>query len=289
MDIDELKAFLAVSDAGSFSDAAERLFVTQPAVSKRISSLEHTLGVKLFDRIGRSIDLSPAGQALLPRARNIINEIEDARRNLTNLSGEVRGILRLATSHHAGLHRLPPALKRFHESFPSVRLDLRFMDSEQGCNLVMQGKIELAAVTLPPNPPAQLALLPVWDDPLEVVVSPSHELAQRDWLTPNDLLAFPAILPGQGTYTRELILHAFGSRRDTIVVGLSSNYLEVIRMLTAIGLGWSVLPRTLIDANLKVIHIQDMRIERRLGIVSHRARTLSTAAQRMIEVVETTQ
>lgn len=289
MNVIDLRAFLAVAETASFSGAAERLFVTQPAVSKRIAALEGELGMRLFDRIGRHVSLSPAGQALLPRAHRIINEVEDAKRSLGNLTGEVAGTLRIATSHHVGLHRLPPALKRFSQQYPQARLDLRFLDSEQGCSLVAQGQVELAVVTLPPKAHPQLTTFPVWHDVLDVVVASAHPLAKRGRWAPTDLLAHPAILPGAGTYTRDLILQAFGTHRDALSVGLSTNYLEVIKMLAAIGLGWTVLPRTLIDADLKVIQIEGVRIERTLGIVSHRERTLSTAAQRMIETIKATE
>lgn len=81
--------------------------MTQPAISKRIAGLEQQLDVRLFDRLGREVTLTEAGRALLPRAYQILNVLDDTRRALTNLTGEVSGRLTLATSHHIGLHRLP--------------------------------------------------------------------------------------------------------------------------------------------------------------------------------------
>ena len=111
MDLANLNAFIAIAEAGSFSEAAERLHLTQPAVSKRIAGLEQQLDTRLFDRLGREVSLTEAGRALLPRAYQILYVLDDTRRALTNLNGEVSGRLTLATSHHIGLHRLP-ALKR---------------------------------------------------------------------------------------------------------------------------------------------------------------------------------
>ena len=125
MDIAALKAFIAVAENSSFSLAAEQLFLTQPAISKRVSALENELEVRLFDRIGRGVSLTEAGQALLPRARGILLDLEDSVRALSNLSGEVHGTLRFGTSHHIGLHRLPPVLKKFVHVYPEVRLDIR--------------------------------------------------------------------------------------------------------------------------------------------------------------------
>ena len=108
MDLASLDTFIAIAETGSFSAAGERLHLTQPAVSKRIAALEQQLDARLFDRIGREISLTEAGRALLPRAYQILNVLDDTRRALTNLNGEVSGRLTLATSHHIGLHRLPP-------------------------------------------------------------------------------------------------------------------------------------------------------------------------------------
>lgn len=96
MDLTSLNTFLAIAESGSFSEAGERLHLTQPAVSKRIAALESQLGVRLFDRVGREVSLTEAGRALLPRAYQILNVLDDTRRALTNLSGEVSGRLVLA-------------------------------------------------------------------------------------------------------------------------------------------------------------------------------------------------
>ena len=285
MDISALQAFLAVAESGSFSRAAERIYLTQPAISKRIAALEKEIDARLFDRIGRGIHLTPAGEALLTRARNVLKELDDVKRGITNLSGSISGELLLATSHHIGLHRLPGLLKRFHETYTQVRLNLQFMDSEKACQGVARGDLELAVVTLPPKAAAPLKAEKIWDDPLDIVVSPGHPLARELHVTMSRLLDYPAILPGPGTYTREIILNAFGRLRDRIQVGMATNYLEVLKMLAAIGLGWSALPRTMIDEGLNVVQIEKVGIRRELGIVTHEKRTLSNAGQAMIRII----
>ncbi|MEJ2654913.1 MAG: LysR family transcriptional regulator, partial [Acidihalobacter sp.] len=156
MDISTLQAFTAIADHGSFSEAATRLHLTQPAVSKRIRQLESELGERLFDRVARSVQLTEAGRALLPSARRILLELNESRRLLANLSGRVAGTLSIGTSHHIGLHRLPDLLRRYTHRYPDVDLDLRFLDSEEGCNLVEHGELELALVTLPQRTPPAL-------------------------------------------------------------------------------------------------------------------------------------
>ena len=286
MDFAALQAFLAVAETGSFSRAAERIYLTQPAISKRISALEQNVGAQLFDRIGRRVQLTEAGRALLERSRTILNELEDAKRSLANLSGQIRGALSLATSHHIGLHRIPETLKQFHARYPEVQLDLHFMDSEQACQAVERGELELAIVTLPPAPIARLRCERVWDDPLDVVVAANHPLASNGTVQLRALLEHPAIMPGPGTYTREIILKALGTVRSKIRVDMTTNYLEVLKMLASIGLGWTALPRTMIDDDLKVVQIKNMKtIQRNLGIVTHAKRTLSNAGDAVVRMV----
>ena len=221
MDIPVLQAFLAVAETGSFSKGAERIFITQPAVSKRIAALESELGTPLFDRIGREIQLTDAGRALQGRAHRIILEVSDTKRAILNLSGEISGRLRMAASHHIGLHRLPLPLQEFHRNNPDVSLEMRFMDSEGACAAVEHGDIELAVVTLPESSSGKLESIPIWDDPLEIVVGANHPLAEQKDASPIVLLNYPAILPGPGTYTREIILAALSSIRDGVDIAMS--------------------------------------------------------------------
>ncbi len=282
MDIAALKAFTAVADAGSFSAAAEQLFLTQPAISKRIAALESELDAKLFDRIGRTITLTEAGRALLPRAQHILVELEDSVRAISNLTGEVHGTLRFATSHHIGLHRLPPALKRFTQEYPQVRLDIRFMDSEEACAAVEHGELELGIVTLPPAPSANLTTEVVWQDPLGIMVSSHHPLAASSDVQLSELARHPAILPAANTYTRQIAERAFGALGLKLDVALSTNYLETIKMLTSVGIGWSLLPITMLDARTRKLPVRELSLQRSLGIVYHRERTLSNAARALI-------
>lgn len=285
MDIAALKAFIAVADSGSFSLAAEQLFLTQPAISKRVSALENELETRLFDRIGRGVSLTEAGQALLPRARNILLELEDSVRALSNLSGEVHGTLRFGTSHHIGLHRLPPVLKEFVHAYPDVRLDIRFMDSEEACLAVEHGELELAIVTLPPSPASVLQLKKIWDDPLAVVVANDHPLANKRRVSLKDLARHPVILPATGTYTRQIAETAFKDIELQLDIALSTNYLETIRMLVAVGIGWSLLPVTMQDDQTRILEVSTLSLNRSLGVAYHRDRTLSNAAQMLIHLL----
>lgn len=285
MDIAGLRAFLAVANQHSFSGAAEELHLTQPAVSKRISALEAAMNVRLFDRIGHKVVMTEAGEALLPRARQILLDIEDSQRVIANLSGSIGGRLYLGTSHHIGLHRLPPVLSEYIGRYRDVELELRFLDSEAVCAAVESGELELGVVTLPVSPPPSLAHELVWDDPMSVVVGRDHALAQRRRVDLKALAKLSAILPARETFTRQIIETAFVRHGLTLESELSTNYLETIKMLVGVGLGWSLLPDSMLDTQLKRIALTGLKLHRRLGIVYHRERTLSNAASAMIETL----
>ncbi|HHM04180.1 MAG TPA: LysR family transcriptional regulator [Gammaproteobacteria bacterium] len=283
MNISDLQAFVAVARSASFSQAAERLHLTQPAVSKRVAALENELKTRLFDRLGRRVALTEAGRALLSHALRILGEVEDSRRALARLAGTVSGPLHLATSHHIGLHRLPPVLRRFTREHPEVTLNLRFYDSETACRAVMQGELELAVITLPPDAPEDLLTETIWHDALSLVTAPDHALCAVTPLEPALLAPYPAILPAHGTYTRALIERCLARSGLAPQVMLDTNYLETIKMLVSVGLAWSILPRTLLDDSLRAHSIAGWRISRDLGIVRHPRRTVSNAAAAFIE------
>jgi len=286
MDTAALRAFFTVAQTRSFSQAALQLHITQPAVSKRVAALETELNTRLFDRVGKKVSLTEAGHALLPRAQHILDEMADSRRALANLSGKVSGLLSIGTSHHIGLHRLPQVLRAFHAAYPDVELDLRFMDSEAACAAVAKGELELGIVTLPPEPLKNLVMTPIWDDPLGVIVAAHHPLAKAQRVRPETLAQYPAVLPGQGTYTREILERAFAPLGMRVPARMSTNYLETIKMLVTIGLGWSVLPLVMVRGKeLRVLKLQGVNLHRTLGTVRHRARTPSNAAQALVDLL----
>lgn len=277
LDSKNLLVFTAVADELSFSTAASRLNLTQSAVSKRIALLEDELGQALFERHKRSIQLTEAGRTLLPRALNIINEIRDARQEVLDMGETVEGRLSIAISHHVGLHRLPGTLKKFRSDFPLVKLDIQFVDSDNGYKKVIDGSVELSVITLKSGNYSELSVSQLWRDPLIFVCSPEHELHLQDNVTLEQLSKLDAILPSQEMHTRRIIDEIFLQQQLTPTLAMSTNYLETIKIMVSIGLGWSVLPRSMMDG-LEEIHVPDTYLERTLGIVKHNGRKLSRAA-----------
>lgn len=285
MDLHALIAFVEVARYQSFSLAADALFISQPAISKRVSALEAELGTALFNRINRKVTLTEAGRALLPRVQALRTELEDIRRLASNLSGEVQGTLTMGTSHHIGLHRLPPVLSEFNQCYPAVQLDLRFVASEQACQAVERGELELAIATLPNELPEQLQAEVIWTDQLHIVTSPKQALSQQDKVSLAELVQHRCVLPSKDTYTYQIISQALGRLEHQLNVYVSTNYLETLKMLVSAGFGWSLLPHTLLNEQLVIVDTP-LKLQRELGVIMHRKRTLSNAARGMLGILE---
>ncbi|WP_028615074.1 LysR family transcriptional regulator [Halopseudomonas pelagia] len=286
MDTANLSAFLAVAEHASFSRAGDQLHLTQPAISKRIATLEQQLGARLFDRIGRHVTLTEAGRALKPRAEQIINALSDTQRALSNLSSRVQGRLSMATSHHIGLHRLPPVLRSYTVNYPDVALDIDFLDSEVAYAKVLHGEIELAVITLAPAVEPPIVARAIWDDPLDFVVAPEHPLAALPQVSLAQLAVYPAVFPGANTFTHNVVSQLFQQRGVTPQISMSTNYLETIKMMVSIGLAWSVLPRTMLDQQVTALTVPGVNLQRQLGVIWHSGRTLSNAARALVSQLD---
>ena len=228
--------------------------------------------------------MTEAGHALLPSCRRIVAEVAESRRIISNLRETTSGVLSIATSHHIGLHRLPPVLRDFSKRYPEVELQLGFMDSEEACQQVLNGDSELAIITLPDEDNKRLETSAVWHDPLCIVVAKRHPLAAAKHLGVKQLLEHAAILPTPGTYTRKLIDAALGLDESTNIL-LETHYLETLKAIVQAGLGWSMLPVSMLDKTLVSLDIRHVRTTRRLGIVVHDMRTKSNAANAMINLL----
>ncbi len=284
MDIADLRTFLKVAETGSFSKAAEQLHVTQPAISKRLASLEQQLNTSLLERLPRNARLTPAGQLFKVRAEHILREIDNTKAEIQNLTQEVTGTLSIATSHHIGLHRLPKQIRKFLRTFPDVELDLHFLASEEAEKALFAADVELALLTLPAVTRDRLEYCCIWQDPLHFVVGPEHPLARKIAAGPmlpdgllRELTKFRAILPGSESMTYQLISALFTESKLALKSNMPTNYLETIKMMVSVGLGWGVLPATMIDKSLVRLPI-DAGIRRDLGVVVDKRRQLSKAA-----------
>ncbi|MGE8541008.1 MAG: LysR family transcriptional regulator [Acinetobacter sp.] len=282
MNLAAFEAFVKVMETGSISLAADQLFITQPAVTKRIHSLEDYFGVKLFESAGRGVQATHAAHSLLPKVKSWLNELGDIHNTLSHEQSQVQGKLKIGTSHHLGLHHLPSHLRSYVQHYPDVTLDVHFVDSEQAHEQVLAGDLELAFLTLPPQLDDRLKYVTIWNDPLVFVASPFHPLAQKQNLSLEDLIQYPSLLPASQTYTSQITLAEFEKQGVKPKITMSNNPLESIRMLVSIGLGWSVLPKTLLNQDLKQLDI-NLEMNRQLGMVWHPGRTQSKAAEALVD------
>jgi DNA-binding transcriptional LysR family regulator len=298
MDIDSLSAFVTTIKEQSFSKAAIKLNLTQPAISKRIQNLESQLSVKLFERLQREIILTEAGEALLPHALNVLHEIDNAKLAIKNIHSSISGQLRIVASHHIGLHRLPLILKNFSKRYPEVDLKLNFLDSESASPLLKDNQADIAFITIPSNMSQDYTCHLVWDDPMSFICGKGHPLSKLNEITPSDLSKHNAILPSETTLTYRVVETIFKQNKVKLKASIPTNYLETMKMMATVDMGWSVLPNTMIDEDLLVLPLSEKfrdsinngknkhPVSRKLGAISYRKKNLSNAAKTFIEEAE---
>ena len=191
----------------------------------------------------------------------------------------------MAIAHHVGLHRMPPILKEFNERHPKVKLDIRFEDSDKAFMGVEQGDIEFAVITLPSVLPDKLIKQIIWHDELKIMVGNEHPLANDEQVDLSTLARYPCVLTSQGTETHQVIYREFEMQGLELDVQMQTNNLETLKMLTAAGLGWSLLPVTMYDNSIKALEL-GIDFSRNLGLVAHNKRSLSNAAQALRSLIE---
>jgi len=199
MTLEQLRIFVAVAERRHVTRAAEALRLTQSAVSAAVAALEARYGAKLFDRVGRGIELSAAGRAFLPEARAVLRQAEHAAQALDDLAGLRRGEVTIAASQTVAAYWLPARLARFAQAYPGVRLKLSVGNTSQAAQAVLAGEAGFAVVEGAVAEPA-LESAPVGGDHPGLYAAPDHPLAGGS-VTPSALRAATWVLrePGSGT------------------------------------------------------------------------------------------
>jgi DNA-binding transcriptional LysR family regulator len=246
--------------------------------------LENEVGLSLFNRIKRQVSLTEAGKQLLPKAQALVDQAVDLKRFASSLSDSVEGRLAFAISHHIGLYRLPPVLEGFSKRYPNVQLAISFNESEQACQSVERGDIEFAVITIPKELPKDLTSFVVWQEELRIVCNAEHPLARSKNVNLAKLSAYPCVMPTPETETFQIMQRAFEDKALSISVQMTTNNLESLKMLASTGIGWTLLPETMIDPELVVLEV-DASFRRDLGLVMHHKRSHSNAAKAMQKMV----
>ena len=288
----QLAAFRAVADAGSVGRGAEKLLVSQPAVSKHIRQLEKMLGVTLFDRTPKGVRLTDAGELLAGYARRIFSLANEAEQAVADLRGLRRGRLALAASPTIAVYFLPGLLVRFRRKYPGVSLGVEVENAVVLQRRLVDGDVELGFSEVPPARP-EIESHVFLHDRLVAVASPKHELAGKRRVTAEELCRQPFIVRETGSTTKSMVERALGERGLAVQPVMSLGSTEAIKHAVAAGLGVAVISRLaatpeLATGRIVELKVTNLSLRRPLYRLSLRGRRRSAAAMAFLELVKGT-
>lgn len=293
MDFRRLQAFARVYELQSFSKAGEDLFLSQPTISTHVLSLEEELGVKLFDRIGRRVIPTQAGQVLHAGVQKMFRIIEETKADIHDLRNQVRGKVVVGGSTIPSNYLLPVVLSDFRKKYPEVCVDLRIGDSIKVCQDVLSGELDFGIVGgFADHFDLEHGLL--MKDMLHVVASPHMSLNLPEKIKPHDLKTVPWVLREKGSGTRQAFENALMdcgiSVQDLRVSTLVQSTEALVRCVLA-GAGVGVTSRLAVQkyidsGELAVLDVSGLVINRSFYIIRHKRRSLFTCSNKLIECVK---
>ena len=244
MTLKQLKYLVGIVDSGlNITSAAERLYTSQPGISKQLKQLEAELGVQLFTRKGKSLAaITPAGRDVIGRARKILREVENIRSLASDLTAEQEGTLSIATTHTQARYVLPEVIRAFRELYPRVDLDLHQGTSEQIAELINTNKVDFAIATGSQHLFPHLTLLPIYRWHRIALVPHDHPLAQNDMpldlktLAEHPLVTYVFSLTGESSFKR-----AFHDEGLEPRVVFTARDADIIKTYVRMGLGVGVI------------------------------------------------
>lgn len=273
-----LQTFHLVGRLRSFSDAAHQLGISQPAVTQQIRRLERHLGQKLFDRIGRRIAVTEAGQTLDAYAQRIFHLLDAAGEAMDNLIGLQTGHLRVGASRTAGAYYIADLLDRFKRRYPGVRVSLSVGNSETILAKVLDFGLHVGLVAGPCDHP-HLVSLPLIRDRMLVVLPPDHRLADKPVVALRDLHQDRVIMREPGSATRRLLEQALQARGLDVDAAMELESNEAIKSAVADGIGVAVMVHAAVAQDLATgrVVVRPLREPLYLdfSLVYHRDRTVS--------------
>ncbi len=290
MELRQLTYFVAVAQKLNFSRAAEELSVTQPGVSQQIRALENELGVQLFDRVGRRVALTRAGEVLLPHAYRLLAAVETARADVRELSQLTRGTASLGAPPTVSTHFLPSRLTRFRRRYPGLEVTLREAGTESLLRLIEASQLDLAIV-VSDHLPAVVENTPLLAEKYVLAVGLLHPLSQQDSVAMADLAGEAFILFPEGYKLREVTLAACKRAGFEPKVALDGGAMQSALEFVAAGLGVALVPQVALDGALGIrgLSIADQDLQRQLGLVWRRDRHLSAAARALRDFLQKTE
>ena len=293
MDLRRLEVFAKVAELGSFSRAAEALFLTQPTVSEHIRALELEVDLPLLDRLGRGTTPTPAGRVLLEYARRMLKLAEEARQALDHFQGRMIGTLVVGGSTIPGEYVLPALMGQFKAKYPDIAITLRVGSSRQVSEWVDEGRVELGVVGARPALRA-LNARELMTDELVVVVPAGHPWAGRKTVGLVDVRSEPLIVREPGSGSREALERALreaGTDLDAFRVAGEIGSTQAIKQAVRAGVGITIISKRAVEDECRAglvhcVKVRDLKVARSFYLVTHRERTRSPLAEAFVAFVE---
>ncbi|MFY9751776.1 MAG: LysR family transcriptional regulator [Candidatus Acidiferrales bacterium] len=289
MDFDHLITFLEISKSGSFSRAGQKLYRSQPAVSAQIRQLEQEYGEKLFDRVGKSVRLTTAGESLIEYAEKLLALRNESLRAVADQSSSPRGTLTVGANEATCLYVLPETFADYHRRYPAVQISIYRNFSRKVLEKVEDGTVDLGIVTLPVKSPS-LRVQSIFRDRLMLMVAPDNPLAKHKSVRMSEIAEQPLIFPKTG-FMRHLLDTQFRPYRSHLRVTMELPSVGMIKRFVAGGFGVSLIgaafARNEVRAGeVKLIPIADQELWRELGLVYRRDRTLPRSASAFVQLLK---
>ena len=283
IDSRQLRAFAALSRTGSFTLAAKEMFLSQSAVSHSMKALETDVGCRLFDRVGKKVLLTQAGEALLHHTEKILQEMAAARAGLEQLGKWGVGRLRIGASPTACQYILPAVLREFKESFPKCRIAIEPGDTLEAIESVRENRIDLA-ITLEPRNEDQFEFHPLFTDELTFIVGAMHPWARDGHVIRSDIPKQSYVLYNKKSYTFRMVRDYFNQEDMVLNTVIELGSMEAIKELVKLGLGVSILApwiaqKELLEKSLVALPLGRRKMKRNWGVIHWRGRRLSLAEE----------
>ena len=245
MRIEQLQAFLAVAETGSFGQAARKCEITQSTVSRQIQSLEAELGLPLFHRTAQA-KLTLGGEHLLPRARKICQEWESATQELADLMAGKQPELCVAAIHSVCAHYLPPVLQKFCRDYPEVQLRVTALGSDRALKVLRDGLVDVAIVMnnrfLTASPEMVVDVL--YEERVEVLMASNHPLTQYEQVPWSELIKYPQVVFKDGYGMQRLVQERFARQGTKLRAVMELNTLDAFRGVVRQGELIALLPES---------------------------------------------
>jgi DNA-binding transcriptional LysR family regulator len=290
MDVRQLEMFRAVAEEGAFTRAADRLHVSQSAISRQIQLLEEELGTMLLHRTGRGVSLTAHGELLLATANRINREIQGVVSQISDTLALQRGLLSLGGGMTVSLYILPKLLKKFRSLYKNIDLRITTGEADFLLRLLRTGQVDLALLTLP-IVAADLEVRPVLKEEMVVVTARNHALARTRTIESKSLRRYPFVLFESGSNTRKVLDEFFREEQIAAKVVMETENVEIIKAMVASGLGVTLLPYSAIAGELRTgrfvwTRVRARRLYRETGWVYPQSEHLPRPVSEVLRVFD---